>query len=177
MSDPEILIYRLIFLSSVSVSPLSHMHTYIHTTLRILHQQLQGSYSDFSNNVPFFKLFNIFTRLHAMTDHIGVLSVQHPAIMHQKEAMSYYYFLFSQLINTEHPVPYKNFILILDHANGDLQQWGQTRYLQRIYRLIHCSYTNKTPQISNKRDKKSITIYFLLFCQCVNLSLFLSFAF
>ena len=57
MSDPEILIYRLIsFYLSVSLSLplcLSYTRTHTHNILRILDQQLQGSYSDSSNNVPF----------------------------------------------------------------------------------------------------------------------------
>ena len=57
MSDPEILIYRLIsFYLSVSLSlPLSPSYTCTHThnILRILDQQLLGSYSDSSNNFPF----------------------------------------------------------------------------------------------------------------------------
>lgn len=91
-----------LFLSfCLSVSPsLSHMHTYIHTTLRILDQQLQGSYSDFSNNVPFFKLFNIFTRLHAMTDHMGAVSSTPCYFMHQKE--SHELLLFSLFLANKH---------------------------------------------------------------------------
>lgn len=85
-----------LFLSfCLSISPcLSYTRTHTHNILRILDQQLQGSYSDSSNNVPF---LNSPTSLedYMLWQTTWVLSVQYPATLCiRNKTMSYYFFSF-----------------------------------------------------------------------------------
>lgn len=85
-----------LFLSfCLSISPcLSYTRTHTHNILRILDQQLQGSYSDSSNNVPF---LNSPTSLedYMLWQTTWVLSVQCPATLCiRNKTMSHYFFSF-----------------------------------------------------------------------------------